>query len=100
MPTKERRQMQRNASNITLDLYDPEGRMIVGEGRFINLSTIGAQMESRKPLHLDEHLRLRVQSAGRSPLELSGRVIWARKNNAQFTYGIQFDEESSSAASA
>ena len=99
MREKERRQTSRSISNVPLDLYDPEGRMIVGEGRFINLSTTGAQLESPKPLQVDEHLRLRVQSAGQSPLDLSGRVIWARKNNSQFTYGIQFDEETVSAKS-
>jgi hypothetical protein len=100
MRQKERRQAPRTASNIPLDLYDAEGRVIVGEGRFLNLSTIGGQLESPKPLQLDEHLCLRVQSSGRSPLELAGRVIWARKNNSQFTYGIQFDEAAASRSSS
>jgi len=100
MREKERRQRTRTISNVPLDLYDPEGRMIVGEGHFVNLSTTGAQLESPKPLRVDDHLRLRVQSVGESPLDLSGRVIWARKNDSRFTYGIQFDEETSSAKSS
>lgn len=100
MREKERRQTPRTLSNVPLDLYDAEGRMIVGEGRFLNLSTTGAQLESPKPLQVDEHLRLRVQSAGRSPLDLSGRVIWARKDDSQFTYGIQFDEDTVSVHSS
>jgi hypothetical protein len=96
MREKERRNRPRTVANIPLDLYDPEGRMVVGEGRFINLSTIGGQLESAKPLQPNEHLRLRVQSVGRSPLELSGKIIWARKSSSRFTYGIQFDEETAS----
>jgi hypothetical protein len=49
-------------------------------------------MESQKPLQLREPIRLHVQSTtGKTPLELAGKVVWRRKKDAHFAYGIEFD---------
>jgi len=88
--SKERRQAVRTPSSVPLEIYDPKGRMVVGEGRFLNLSTIGGLMESPKPLKTRSSIRLHMVSAGKSALELLGQVVWARKNDAGFTYGIRF----------
>ena len=37
-----------------LKIYDPKGRMIVAEGRLLNVSTIGGMMESPKPFKAQE----------------------------------------------
>ncbi len=91
--TKERRKAPRTHSNLPLDIYDPKGRMVVGEGRFINLSTSGGRMLSRKPLKARAAVRLHVVPAGKSALELIGRVVWARKKTAEFEYGISFKSD-------
>jgi hypothetical protein len=90
MTRKERRRQHRSNSNVPLDLYDPKGRMIIGEGRFVNVSLTGSMLESRQTLRLNQSLRLQVQSPGRSPLELTGRVVWRKKAARSFTYGIRF----------
>jgi len=90
--SKERRQALRTPSSVPLEIYDPKGRMVVGEGRFLNLSTIGGLMESPKPLKPKTSIRLHMVSAGKSALELLARVVWARKNNSGFTYGIRFSQ--------
>jgi hypothetical protein len=87
---KERRKAPRANADLPLDIYDPKGRMVVGEGRFINLSTSGGRMLSRKPLKAKAAIRLHVVPAGKSALELIGKVIWARKKTAEFEYGIRF----------
>ncbi len=89
---KERRQAPRTASSLPADLYDPKGRMVIGEGRFVNMSEHGALMESAKPLRPKQTVRLRVESAGRTALELTGRVVWARRKRPGFAYGIAFAE--------
>jgi len=90
--SKERRQAERIVSSVPLDIYDPRGRMVVGEGRFLNLSTIGGLMESPKPMKAKTAIRLHMVPAGKSALEIIGRVVWARKTGSAFTYGIRFSE--------
>jgi hypothetical protein len=87
---KERRKAFRMSSSLPLDIYDPKGKMVVGEGRFTDLSTIGGRMLSRKPLKARSAVRLHVVPSGKSALELIGKVIWARKKTAEFEYGIRF----------
>lgn len=96
--SKERRQAVRTPSAVPLEIYDPKGRMVVGEGRFINLSTLGGLMESPKPLKARTSIRLHLMSTGKSALELLGRVVWARKNDSVFTYGIRFSNREPSQA--
>lgn len=88
---KERRKEPRANSNLPLDIYDPKGRMVVGEGRFTNLSTIGGLMVSRKPLKTRTAIRLHLVPAGKPALELIGKVVWAKKKTAEFEYGIRFN---------
>jgi len=87
---KERRKSPRIKSNLPLDIYDPKGRMIVAEGRLINLSNIGGRMISRKLFKARSAIRLQVVPSGKSALELIGKVVWARKKTAEFEYGIRF----------
>ena len=91
MMRKERRGVQRSNSNVPLDLYDAKGRVIIGEGHFVNVSLTGSMLESRQSLHVRQPIRLQVQTPGKSPLEFAGRVIWRKKKTATFYYGIQFE---------
>lgn len=92
MSHQERRRLPRTHSNVSLELYDPKGRMMIGEGRFVNLSEKGALVQSRQSLHPKEKIRLHVVSGDYSPLELSARVVWARKARPGFAYGVSFDQ--------
>ena len=96
--SKERRQEPRTPSTVPLEIYDPKGRMIVGEGRFLNLSTVGGLMESPKPLKAKSSIRLHMVSAGKSALEIIGQVVWARRQDSGFTYGIRFSHRDPSPA--
>jgi hypothetical protein len=88
---KERRKAIRTESNLPLDIYDTKGKVVVGEGRFVNLSTSGGCMVSRKPLKAHSAIRLHVVPAGKPALELTGKVVWTRKKTAEFEYGIRFN---------
>jgi hypothetical protein len=96
--SKERRQALRTTSAVPLEIYDPKGRMVVGEGRFLNLSTLGGLMESPKPLKAKTSIRLHMVPAGKTSLEILGRVVWARKGDSAFTYGIRFSQREPSPA--
>src|ERR1700687_1588161 len=95
MPSiKERRKVPRSSSGLPLDIYDPKGKMIVGEGRFTDLSTIGGRMVSRKPLKARSAILLHVVPSGKAALELPAKVVWARKKTAGYEYGIRFSTTS------
>ena len=46
--TPERRRAPRSLSKVPLEIYDSKGQMVVGEGRFLNLSVTGAMMKSQR----------------------------------------------------
>lgn len=87
---KERRRAPRISSTVEADLYDPQGHAVIGEGHFVNLSETGAQLESSKELRVRQTVRLHLQAAGHTALELTGKVVWSRKRRPGFAYGISF----------
>jgi hypothetical protein len=93
---KERRKSPRTNSSLPLDIYDAKGQMVVGEGHFVDLSTLGGRMVSRMPLKTRSSVRLHVVPSGKSALEIIGRVVWSRKKTSEFEYGIRFNTPSSS----
>jgi hypothetical protein len=90
MTRKERRRASRTFSSVPLDLCDPKSQAIIGEGRFINVSLTGSQVESRKPFPLHKQIQLRVQTPGHSGFEFAGRIVWRKRNSSGFSYGIKF----------
>src|SRR5947208_1537782 len=87
MIRKERRRAPRTYSTVPLDLCDPKTQAVIGEGRFVNVSLTGSQLESRQPLHLRQSIRLMVQSPGKSAFEFAGKVVWRKKKASHFSYG-------------
>jgi hypothetical protein len=90
----DRRKAPRAKSNLPIDIYDTKGKVVVGEGHFVNLSTLGGRMVTRKPLKARSAVRLHVIPSGKPALELIGKVVWARKKTAEFEYGIRFNADS------
>ena len=55
-------------------------------------------MESPKPLRANSSIRLHMVSAGKSALELLAQVVWVRKSDSGFTYGVRFSQRNPSHA--
>lgn len=92
MIEKDHRKAPRTASQLAVDLYDPKGRAVTAEGRFVNVSTHGAMIESAHALKVQEKLLVRFQP-GKSPvLDLAAKVIWAVKKRRGFLYGLRFQK--------
>ena len=89
MTRKERRRAARTYSNVPLDLYDPVDRVVIGEGKFVNVSLTGSLLESRQPLPVRKNIHLQVQSPG--TFEVAGRIMWRKKKAGTFTYGVRFE---------
>src|SRR4051812_24499442 len=90
MNRRERRQSPRGNSRVPLDLYDPKGRVMIGEGRFVNVSLTGSLLESRQSLALHQPIRLQLQAPGKPPV-FAGEVVWRKKKTTtKYYYGIRF----------
>ncbi len=92
MTTKasERRTAPRVHSALPFEIYDSKGRVVMGEGKFLNLSTIGGLVASPKALKPKSTVRLHIPPSGKAALEILGRVIWTRKKPSGYMHGIRF----------
>jgi hypothetical protein len=89
MTRKERRRATRTYSSVPLDLFDPVDHVLIGEGKFLNVSLTGSQLESRQPLPLRKSIHLQVQAPG--TFGVAGKIMWRKKKAGTFTYGIRFE---------
>jgi hypothetical protein len=89
-PSKDRRRAPRTVSTVPFDIYDAKGRGVVGEGHFLDLSTSGGRMVTRKILKSNATIRLHVAPNGKPSLQLTGKVIWVRKKSKSYEYGVHF----------
>jgi len=87
---KERRRAPRAVSRLTLDLYDPRGKAVLAEGRFVNLSPNGALLESPKPFKVKDRIKLRYQPGKVPVIDVNGRIVWASAYRRSFRYGVKF----------
>ncbi len=90
---KERRKTPRSPSHVPCDIYDSKGKAIVGEGKCVDFSISGLRLASRKPMKAKTSIRLQVVPVKRPVLDISGRVVWARKSSPGFVYGISFSSK-------
>ncbi len=94
MPTlKERRKAPRSPSRVPLDIYNAKGRAMVGDGRCVDLSVLGARIASKKPLKAKSTIRLRLAPLDKPIFTIAGKVIWMRKKAPGFEYGICFSSQ-------
>jgi len=87
---KNRRKSLRSPSRVPLDLYDLKGRAVVGEGRLVNMSETGAQIESRHLLKQSSRVRVQLPAGAQALLDLAARVVWAKRKPRGFSYGLAF----------
>ena len=91
MNGKEKRRAPRTRHDSVLEIYDEEGHFITGTGRLVNFSKVGVCFSSTKPLALGERLRARLRLLREGTLEVSARVVWAKKKPNTMLYGLAFD---------
>lgn len=88
---RERRRLSRTPTNLPLELYDRKGRVIVGEGRFTNLSQEGGLMETPTPVHA-RAVRVHLGAGKSAALEIAARIVWSRRKARGFAYGVRFSQ--------
>lgn len=90
-PSKESRRAPRARRDSVLEFHDEKGRLIIGIGRLVNFSAVGACFASTQVFKQGEriHARLRLLKEGR--LHISGHIVWTKRKTNTLHYGIEFD---------
>ncbi len=88
---KERRRAPRaHGEEIELKIYYHDGRTLLGYGRLINVSTHGIGFYSEKIFDSGERLILEFTLWGKFRFLLIGRIIWVKKEEKDYRYGMEF----------
>jgi hypothetical protein len=87
---KDRRRAQRTRAELVVELYEPEGRLVLGIGRVLDLSLVGFYLEGSVQLHPGQVLRARIRWQKGSNLEVPIKVAWARRKGTRNAYGMEF----------
>ncbi|OGR90567.1 MAG: hypothetical protein A2992_10520 [Elusimicrobia bacterium RIFCSPLOWO2_01_FULL_59_12] len=86
----ERRRATRSRSDLVIELYEPEGRLVVGVGRLRDLSSLGFRFEGTLRLQVGEMYRARVRLQKNLLLEVPIKVAWVRGKGLEHAYGMEF----------
>jgi CheY-like chemotaxis protein len=94
----ERRQSKRRRIICKVVLLSRNGNPAVN-GRLIDLSSTGIQMEIDAPLEMGDRIRVALHVPGPTPqVELEGLVLWRNPVEQGFTYGIDLGRVTAGAA--
>ena len=90
MSQDERRQAKRSAIELVIELYEPEGRLVMTIGRVRDLSSLGFCFEGALGIKVGGLYRGRLRMEKSYMLEVPMKVAWARSKGAKNAYGMEF----------
>jgi hypothetical protein len=89
---KEGRRSPRGRHDSVVEIYDDSGKFIADVVRLVNFSSVGACFSSPKLFAVNARLRLRLRLLREGRLNVSGRIVWAKKRVNTILYGIEFEK--------
>ncbi len=90
MNHEDRRRNARSRAQLVVELYEPDGRLVLGVGRLLDLSSSGFRFESTLRLHPHQLLRARVRMKKDLQFEVPVKVAWTRSKGIRLSYGMEF----------
>ena len=90
MSEKERRRARRSKAALVLELYEPEGRLVMSIGRLLDVSSLGFRFEGPLGMPVGQVFRARIRLEKALMLEVPVEVAWVRSKGAQNAYGMKF----------
>ena len=90
MTDSERRRAGRSQTELVLELYEPEGRLVMTIGRLLDLSSLGFRFEGRLGIHEGQTFRARIRLEKTLMLEAPVKVAWVRSKTTKNSYGMEF----------
>lgn len=90
--TIENRQHRRVGTEFVAELYEEDGRTLIGVARVLNLSEFGACIESSSPVSESGTLVIRLLLGKRHLLTLPAHVKWMKPRARVREYGLAFGQ--------
>src|SRR5262249_21739207 len=84
------RRAPRSPADLIVELYEPEGRFVLGVGKLLDLSSLGFRFEGSLRIRSESPLRARIRLKRELLVEVPVRVAWTRSKGTRFTYGMEF----------
>lgn len=88
----EKRVAQRAAADFVVEMYEMDGRTLMGVARLLNLSEFGACVETTSTLGRQETIVVRLLLGRRHLLTLPADVVWSKPRHHTREYGLRFGE--------
>ena len=90
MSAKERRRARRAMVDLVLELYEPEGRLVMSIGRLLDLSSLGFRFEGALGMKPGQTFRARIRLEKNLLLEVPVEVAWKKGKGTKNAYGMKF----------
>ncbi len=92
MSVPERRRANRRRADLILELYEPDGKLIVGVGRLIDLSLSGAHFQTTLDLMTGQSIHLLLRLDEKLLLEIPSKVVREKMKHNARTFAVTFVE--------
>jgi hypothetical protein len=87
----DKRRAGRKSHDSVLELFSLDGQRLAGIGRLVNVSTVGLSFTSTKSFEVGDRVEGRLRLLKEGMLDISGRIVWARRKTNMRQYGVAFD---------
>lgn len=88
--TNDKRRAQRDKHDSVVEIFGPAGKLRA-TGRLADYSASGISFSSDAPFAKGEKFSARLRLLDKGVLDVTGEVVWARKEGARALYGVRFE---------
>ncbi|OGS47042.1 MAG: hypothetical protein A3J79_06790 [Elusimicrobia bacterium RIFOXYB2_FULL_62_6] len=87
----DKRRAPRHRHDSVLEIRDDSGRLIVGVGKLVDFSMVGACFATTRHFDIGERINARLRLLQEGVLDITAHIVWTRKRENAVLYGIDFD---------
>lgn len=91
MTTIERRRSARAPVGVEVEVYTPDGKMLITKGELINVSTVGVAVKSKQMMMINSRVALRFILWEKFQFMITGEIVRIVKEQDACVYGVRFN---------
>jgi hypothetical protein len=88
--TNDKRRAQRDKHDSVVEILRPDGKL-KATGRLADYSASGISFTSDAAFAKGDRFSARLRLLDKGVLEVTGEVVWVRKEGARVLYGVRFE---------